>query len=110
MAESVAQITFLVDGEDPRVVAVAEGETLMHAAVQAGVPQIIGECGGELSCATCHVWLSEDWPKGSLRRSADEVDLLEADDNFTNESRLSCQVRCTAEMDGLTARVPDGAA
>ncbi|MFI5623388.1 2Fe-2S iron-sulfur cluster-binding protein [Nocardioides sp. NPDC051685] len=83
-----------------------EGESLMQLAVQAGVPGIEGECGGEMSCATCHVWIGDDWA-GELRQPVgDETDLLEADDHFTEASRLGCQIKFKDKLDGLVARIP----
>lgn len=83
-----------------------EGESLMQLAVQAGVPGIEGECGGEMSCATCHVWIDAGWAGGLRRPVEDETDLLEADGHFTDESRLGCQIKFKDELDGLVARIP----
>ncbi|ROO85660.1 2Fe-2S ferredoxin [Actinocorallia herbida] len=82
-----------------------EGESLMQAAVRTGVPGIIGECGGELSCATCHVALADGWAAKCPEPSADERDLLDAVDGVRPESRLGCQIRMSAALDGLEAEV-----
>ncbi len=95
----------LPDGSE-RVVEAREGESLMHVAVQAGISAIEGECGGDMSCATCHLWIGEEWAAKLKRPSQDELDLLEADDNFTDESRLGCQVKFSSEIDGIAAKIP----
>lgn len=98
-------IYVLPDGVEQAVEA-REGESLMQIAVQAGVSAIEGECGGEMSCATCHVWVGDDWAGKLKRPSQDELDLLEADDHFTDESRLGCQIKYTSDIDGLVANIP----
>jgi len=84
---------------------VADGESIMRAAVREGVPGIEGECGGEMSCATCHVYLPSPWKDKIRGASDDERDLLEADEGVTEDSRLSCQVRMRAEIDGVELTV-----
>lgn len=94
------------EGQQHAVEAVV-GESVMATAVKSGVPGIIGECGGNASCATCHVWVREQFlpalgPVGDM-----EEDLLElgvAERRAT--SRLACQLRVSAELDGLTVDVP----
>ncbi|WGL52491.1 2Fe-2S iron-sulfur cluster-binding protein [Nocardioides sp. BP30] len=89
------------DGEE-RVVDAAAGENVMAAAVRSGVPGIVGECGGQLSCATCHVWVREDFRDrvgGPGEMEADLLDLGVTD--FTEASRLGCQITVTDELDGL---------
>lgn len=83
------------------------GDSVMATAVKNGVPGIIGECGGNCSCGTCHVWVRDEFlplvgPPGDM-----EEDLLDmgASDRRTC-SRLSCQVRVTEALDGLTVEVP----
>ncbi|WP_166875413.1 2Fe-2S iron-sulfur cluster-binding protein [Salinibacterium sp. ZJ450] len=94
----------LPDGE--QVIEAREGESLMQIAVQAGVSAIEGECGGEMSCATCHVWIEDDWAAKLRRPSQDELDLLEADDHYTDESRLGCQIKYSSAIDGIVAKIP----
>ncbi|MFN3992107.1 MAG: 2Fe-2S iron-sulfur cluster-binding protein [Tabrizicola flagellatus] len=88
---------------------VPEGESLMQAATRHGVPGIIGECGGSLSCATCHVVVDPAWadragPPGAFEE--DMLDITEAGREPT--SRLSCQIRMSAALDGIVVRVPQG--
>ena len=83
------------------------GESVMATAVKNGVPGIIGECGGNASCATCHVWVREEfWPLVGTPNDMEE-DLLDmAVSERRDTSRLSCQVPMTAELDGLTVDIP----
>jgi len=95
----------LPDGSE-RAVEARDGESLMHIAVQAGVSEIEGECGGEMSCATCHVWIGNEWAARLKRVSQDELDLLDVDDHYTAESRLGCQVKFSADIDGIHVKIP----
>jgi 2Fe-2S ferredoxin len=72
------------------------------------VPGIIGECGGELSCATCHVFVAPEWFDRLGERSPEEEDMLQVTAAEPTEfSRLSCQISCSAATDGLVVTVPD---
>ena len=86
---------------------VAEGTNLMQAAVARGIPGVVGECGGSMSCATCHVVVAPDWadrtgPAGPFEE--DMLDITEAKRQPT--SRLSCQIRMSADLDGIVVSVP----
>jgi 2Fe-2S ferredoxin len=86
---------------------VREGQNLMEAAVANNVPRVIGECGGSLSCATCHVYVSPDWAAktGTAGEFEDAMlDVAEAERQAT--SRLSCQIKMSPELDGITLIVP----
>lgn len=99
----MSKITFRLSGEH-RVVAGDPGESIMHVAVQAGIPGIVGECGGDMSCATCHVYCEDQ--TGFKRISVDEEDLLELADEVRESSRLSCQLKLTAAIAEVTVEVP----
>ncbi|WP_236792080.1 2Fe-2S iron-sulfur cluster-binding protein [Amycolatopsis sp. GM8] len=94
------------DGERHVVDAVA-GESAMATAVRHGVPGIVGECGGNASCATCHVYVRDDL-LARLGEPGDlEEDLLDlAVTERRTGSRLSCQIELTEELDGLTVDIP----
>jgi len=83
------------------------GHNLMEAAVANNVPDVIGECGGCLSCATCHVYVDADWtdragPPGDMEGDMLEVTAAER----RPESRLSCQITATDSLDGIVLLVP----
>lgn len=84
------------------------GQSLMQIARANLVPGVVAECGGELSCATCHVFIDEHWAPQLPEKSADEEDMLEvAAAEPTDHSRLSCQVEFTPELDGIVVTIPD---
>ena len=89
---SMPTIVFILPTGESRPVDVAAGTTLMNAAVKNGVDGIIGECGGVCMCATCHV--------------TEEAVLEVTNAERLPNSRLSCQIKMTNELDGLTVQVP----
>lgn len=96
------KVVYIVSDQDQREIEAPAGETVMSAAVRAGVPGIVGECGGQLSCATCHVWVRDEYRDcvgGPGEVEADLLDLGVSD--FSEASRLSCQITITDELDGL---------
>ena len=83
-----------------------EGESVMATAVKNGVPGIIGECGGNASCGTCHVFVREEFMAVVGEPNEIEEDLLEMGvDDRRETSRLSCQITVAPELDGLTVDV-----
>ncbi|MFY9319848.1 2Fe-2S iron-sulfur cluster-binding protein [Lentibacter algarum] len=87
---------------------VSDGTNMMEAAVANNVPNVIGECGGSLACATCHVYVEAAWisQTGAAGEFEDAMlDATEAERRPT--SRLSCQILASPALDGLTLIVPD---
>jgi 2Fe-2S ferredoxin len=97
------KITFRLPHDD-RVVDGEVGKSVMQVAVQAVIPGIIGECGGDMSCGTCHVYCEDQ--TSFKPRSADEEDLLELVDDLRDTSRLSCQLRLTEATAEVVVEVP----
>jgi 2Fe-2S ferredoxin len=86
---------------------VAIGHNLMEAAVANNVPDVIGECGGCLSCATCHVYVDPSWEAKTGKPGEMENDMLEITTaERKSNSRLSCQIVASEELDGLVLHVP----
>ena len=86
------------------------GESVMETAVKSGIPGIIGECGGFLSCASCHIYVTDEWIDrvGRAEDAHDETEDIILDDAAAERqtgSRLSCQVKVTDELDGLVVHV-----
>lgn len=102
----MTQITFVNETGDRQVVEAEPGQTVMQVATRNGVPGIRAECGGACACATCHVYVEEDWLARTGTPDAMEEDMLEAADDVRPCSRLSCQITVTAELEGLTLRIP----
>jgi len=101
-------ITFIhADGRNERI-DTGDAESVMLAAISHGVEGILAECGGNAMCATCHVYVEGDW-LARLPAMTDEEDALldgAAADRLPN-SRLSCQLKISPQLDGLLLRLPD---
>ena len=89
-----------------RAVDASPGVSLMEAAVKNGVAAIEGECGGACACATCHVYIPPEWRPLSGDAAEHEQMMLEFGVDVDARSRLSCQIKITAEMDGMTVITP----
>jgi len=85
---------------------VAVGSTVMQGAVDNMIDGILAECGGACACATCHCYVDPAWVEIAGPAEGDEVDLLEAAVDPKENSRLSCQMTVTAEMEGLVVHLP----
>ncbi len=96
--------------EDGREISgeVEEGRNLMEAAIANDVPHVIGECGGCLSCATCHVYVDDAWQAKTGAPDDTEDAMLDVTEAERRpESRLSCQIVAAPELDGLVLHVPE---
>ncbi len=104
----MASITFIHPDGRSETVEAGTGASAMLAALTHGVDGIVAECGGNAVCATCHVYVDEAWLDKLAPVSAEEDALLDgtAAERLAN-SRLSCQIKITAELDGLVLRLPD---
>ncbi len=101
------KVTWVLGDGSEKTADVDEGVTLMEAAVANDIPNIIGECGGCLSCATCHVFIDESWRErvgtaGDFEDTMLDVTEVERQDR----SRLSCQITMGPELDGIRLIVP----
>jgi 2Fe-2S ferredoxin len=103
----VPKVVYVSALGDQSVVIGQVGESVMAAAVRNGVPGIIGECGGNASCATCHVWVRDEFRALTGGPGDLEEDLLDLGvSERRGSSRLSCQITLDDELDGLTVDVP----
>jgi 2Fe-2S ferredoxin len=101
------KVTFIDSAGEQHVVDGQVGESVMSVATRNGVPGIIGECGGNASCATCHVWVRPEWTAAVGGAEDLEDDLLDlAVSERRAGSRLSCQIQLLEERDGLVVDVP----
>ena len=104
----MANITWVTEDGNKITVDVKDGLNLMEAATANNVPHIEGECGGCLSCATCHVFVDEAWLAKTGEVDDIEDTMLEMTDvEREPNSRLSCQIIASPELDGLILRVPE---
>jgi 2Fe-2S ferredoxin len=105
----VTTVNFLSsDGSIKNSIDGSDGESVMLTARGGGLTGIVGECGGVLSCATCHVLVDPAWSDRLPERSEDEEYLLEGTATpATESSRLSCQILLDPTLDGLTVTIPE---
>lgn len=103
------QITFILKDGSEKTVEAPLGLSVMEVAVKNDIEAIEGACGGSLACATCHLYVHPDWwatclPDGE--KSDDEEDMLDLGFDLRKNSRLSCQIMITEELDGLVVAMP----
>ncbi len=104
----MAKITWKTEDGNETIVDVKDGLNLMEAATANNIPEIEGECGGCLSCATCHVFVEESWLEKTGAVDDIEDTMLEMTDvERQNNSRLSCQIIASPALDGLILYVPE---
>jgi ferredoxin, 2Fe-2S len=101
------QVVFIDSMGERREVSSREGQSLMEAATMAGVPGIDADCGGACACATCQVYVDPKWLSLLPPTSEGEASMLEFAANRQDSSRLACQIRLTADLDGLTVTTPE---
>jgi 2Fe-2S ferredoxin len=104
---SMPHVTLIRPDGQPIELDARLGRSLMRAAVDAGVEHIAADCGGSLTCATCHVVVADDWASRLPPPSADELDMLEMTAAERQPgSRLSCQIVLSDALDGLVVHLP----
>jgi 2Fe-2S ferredoxin len=101
------QITYIDTEGTVRTVEGEAGSTVMETAIKNNVPGIEAECGGACACATCHVYIDDGWREKVGGPSPMEEDMLDFGYDVKPNSRLSCQIKVTAELDGLVVRTPE---
>ena len=100
------RVAFVQPDGTRREVSAPVGITLMEAARQHGVAGVVAQCGGACACATCHVYVDPEWLERLEPPEDMELGMLEAAWEPRGNSRLSCQIHLTQDLDGLTVRVP----
>ena len=101
------KITYVDHAGTERTVEGSVGATVMETALRNNVPGIDAECGGACACATCHVYVDEAWASRLPPAQPMEEDMLDFAFDVRPTSRLSCQIRVTAEIDGLVVTTPE---
>ncbi len=102
----MVKITFIDADGTARTAEGEEGATVMETAIRNDIPGIVAECGGACACATCHVYVDEEWKEVVGEPSPMEEDMLDFASDVRPTSRLSCQIRITPELDGLVVHTP----
>ena len=103
----MVKITYVEFGGTEHVVDVPEGLTVMEGARDNDIPGIEADCGGACACSTCHVYVDEAWVAKLPGREPMEEDMLDFAHEAKPNSRLTCQVRVTPELEGLVVRMPE---
>jgi len=101
------RITYIEFNQAQHEVSVPPGMSVMEGAVENDVPGIVAECGGSCSCATCHVYVDTQWLGRLGTPSTHEADMLACVEDQRENSRLSCQIQVSDELDGLVVRLPE---
>ena len=103
----MVQITFTDSEGTARTVDAEIGSTVMETAIKNDIPGIEAECGGACACATCHVYVDEAWFEKTGGPSPMEEDMLDFGYDVRSNSRLSCQIKVTEELEGLQVSTPE---
>src|SRR5579862_7130847 len=101
------KITFKDASGTAHAVEAEVGSTVMETALRNNIPGIDADCGGACACATCHVYVDEAWREKTGSSSAMEESMLDFAEEVQPNSRLSCQIRVSDELDGLVVRMPE---
>lgn len=101
------KITFVGPGDAERTVEVPPGRSIMQAAVENGIDEIEGTCGGVLACATCHVIVDEAWFSKLDPMVDNEEAMLDFAEDVQPGSRLGCQIVLNGDLDGIRVRLPE---
>ena len=101
------KITYIDSSGTERTVEGKNGMTVMETAIKHNIPDIDADCGGACACATCHVYVDAAWESKTGEKSAMEESMLDFAENVETNSRLSCQIKVTDDLDGLVVRLPE---
>ena len=103
---TMAKITYTDQQGNSKTIDVENGLTVMEGAIQNNIPGIDADCGGSMACATCHVYVEEKWLDKLPKAEEAEVDMIDMAFEPKKNSRLSCQIVVSDELDGLIVRIP----
>ena len=100
------KITYKDKDGNSKTIEVEKGLTVMEGAIQNEIPGIDADCGGSMACSTCHVYVEEKWFDKLPKAEDAEVDMIDMAYEPKKNSRLSCQLIVSDELDGLTVTTP----
>ena len=103
----MAKITYIEHSGKSHQIEVKNGLSVMEGAVQNNIPGIDADCGGGMACATCHVYVKEEWFDKLPKKEDGEEDMIDMAYEPNKFSRLSCQLTVTNELDGLEVQLPE---
>ena len=102
----MTKIIYITDDNKNHTIEVQNGLSVMEGAVQNDIPGIDADCGGGMACATCHVYVNDEWFDKLPSKEDGEEDMLDMAFEPKKNSRLSCQIIVSDELDGLTVNIP----
>ena len=102
----MAKVTYNTHDSKTHTIDIQNGLSVMEGAVQNDIPGIDADCGGGMACATCHVYVNEEWLDKLPTKEDGEEDMLDMAHEPNKYSRLSCQLVVTDELDGLSVTIP----
>ncbi len=102
----MAKITYIEHSGKFHTIEVQNGLTVMEGAVQNNIPGIDADCGGSMACATCHVYVKEEWFNKLPKKEDGEEDMLDMAYEPNKFSRLSCQLTVSDNLEGLVVNLP----
>jgi ferredoxin, 2Fe-2S len=102
----MSKITYIDYQDNSKTIEVENGLTVMEGAIQNDISGIDADCGGSMACATCHVYVEEKWFNKIPKAEEAEVDMIDMAIEPKKNSRLSCQIIVSDELDGLTVMTP----
>ena len=102
----MTKIIFIDSKGKKKSIEVQNGLTVMEGAIQNNIPEIDADCGGSMACATCHVYVQDDWFNKIPKKEDGEEDMLDMAFEPKKNSRLSCQLIVSDELDGLVVNIP----
>tara|TARA_B100000686_G_scaffold322236_1_gene375765 strand:- start:186 stop:506 length:321 start_codon:yes stop_codon:yes gene_type:complete len=100
------KITYIEHSGKEHTIEVSNGLSVMEGAVQNNIPGIDADCGGSMACATCHVYVKEDWFNKLPKKEDGEEDMIDMAYEPNKFSRLSCQLTVSDELEGLVVQLP----
>ena len=100
------KVTYNTHEDNTHTIEVQNGLTVMEGAIQNDIPGIDADCGGGMSCATCHVYVNEEWLDKLTVKEDGEEDMLDMAFEPKKNSRLSCQLIVSDALDGLVVNIP----
>ena len=103
----MVKLTYVESNGTEHTVDVDEGLSIMEGAVSNSIPGIDADCGGSMACATCHVYVEEKWLDKLPKAEDAEVDMIDMAYEPKKNSRLSCQLIVSDELEGLTVKTPE---
>ncbi len=103
----MAKITYIDYQGNSKTIEVENGLSIMEGAIQNNIPGIDADCGGSMACATCHVYVEEKWLNKLPKAEDSEVDMIDMAFEPKKNSRLSCQLTVTNELDGIIVTTPE---